>query len=85
MPRGRRPIYNSDEERKEAQRKHALKYYYRRKALREQLEHQSNDNRVESNNIEVHINANSKRLGPINEVIEFRRTEDGFIKHRVLN
>jgi phage gp46-like protein len=67
---GRKAIYANEEERKQAQREHALRYYYRRKALNEQLK---NGGSAES----VAVTARSKRLGEINEEIRYKTKPSG--------
>ena len=76
---GRRQIYHSDEERKEAQRQHALKYYYRRKALKEQTEKYESKSDDVQDRINVTVCANSKKLGSINEDIQYKTTPSGHL------
>ena len=72
---GRRKIYQTEEEKKQAQREHGLRYYYRRKALKQALEQQQQN---ESNQpIKVKVTEFSKRLGQIEEEIEFTNKGDG--------
>ena len=69
---GRHKVYASDEERKQVQREHALKYYYRRKALKQALEQGNNSEGV----ITVSVNDFSKKLGKIEENIQFKTKSD---------
>ena len=72
---GRKKIYQTEEEKKQAQREHGLRYYYRRKALKQALEqpHQEGDNE----SIKVKVAEFSKRLGQIDEEITFKTKADG--------
>ena len=69
---GRHKVYSSDEERKQVQREHALRYYYRRKALKQALEQDNNSEGV----ITVSVNDFSKRLGKIEENVQFKTKSD---------
>ena len=72
---GRKKIYQTEEEKKQAQREHGLRYYYRRKALKQALEqpHQEGD----AQSIKVKVAEFSKRLGQIDEEITFKTKADG--------
>ena len=95
MPRGRKPIYSSEEERKQAQREHALRYYYRKKALKAQLtsveepahEHNTQTVRAQApsdlTSVSVKVDIKSKRLGEISEDITYKVNSNGtYIKKR---
>ena len=72
---GRKKIYQTEEEKKQAQREHGLRYYYRRKALKQALEQQQQN---ESNQpIKVKVTEFSKRLGQIEEEITFNTKPNG--------
>ncbi len=71
---GRHKIYQTEEEKRQAQREHGLRYYYRRKALKQALEQQQSG---DDQPIKVKISEFSKRLGQINEEVEFRTKADG--------
>ena len=73
---GRRAIYATEEERKEAQRKHALKYYYRRKALK-QLQQQESHSDDPEQRINIKVTAHSKTLGDIDEDVQYKTTATG--------
>ena len=76
---GRHKVYASDEERKQVQREHALKYYYRRKALKQALEQDNNSEGV----VKINVNEYSKKLGKIEESIEFKKKNaDSYLKKR---
>ena len=76
---GRHKVYASDEERKQVQREHALKYYYRRKALKQALEQGNNSDGI----ITVSVNDFSKRLGKIEEKVQFKaRSNNKLLKKR---
>ena len=76
---GRHKLYSSDEERKQVQREHALRYYYRRKALKQALEQGNNSEGV----ITVSVNDFSKKLGKIEESIQFKKkSDDKLLKKR---
>ena len=72
---GRKKIYQTEEEKKQAQREHGLRYYYRRKALKQALEEQQQDNNDQP--IKVKVTEFSKRLGQIDEEIVFKPKADG--------
>ena len=69
---GRHKVYASDEERKQVQREHALRYYYRRKALKNSEFQQANSDGI----VSVSVNDFSKKLGKIEENIQFRTKSD---------
>ena len=69
---GRHKKYSSEEERKQVQREHALRYYYRRKALKNSESQQANSDGV----ITICVNDFSKRLGKIEENIQFKTKSD---------
>ncbi len=71
---GRKRIYQTEEEKKQAQREHGLRYYYRRKALKQALEEQQDNN---DQPIKVKVTEFSKRLGQIDEEIVFKPKADG--------
>ena len=73
---GRKAIYATEEERKEAQRQHALKYYYRRKALK-QMQQQETHSDDPNERIHVKVSAHSKRLGDIDEDVQYKTTANG--------
>ena len=66
---GRKRLYQTEEDKKQAQREHGLKYYYRRKALKQALEQGNNSEGV----ITVSVNDFSKKLGKIEENIQFKK------------
>jgi hypothetical protein len=71
---GRRKLYETEEEKKQAQRANALKYYYRKKALNAALaEHPHSDEEI----VRVTVNDTSKRMGTISEEIEYKVRPDG--------
>ena len=70
--RGRPKRYNSDEERKTIQQKHALLHHYRKEALKNYLKTNPN-----ADNITVKVNIKSKVLGSISEEIKYKRLPDG--------
>lgn len=72
---GRKKIYQTEEEKKQAQREHGLRYYYRRKALKQALEQQQQTGSDEP--IKVKVTEFSKRLGQIDEEITFKTKADG--------
>ena len=81
MPRGRKPIYSTDEERKQAQREHALRYYYRKKALKAQLDGSTPEPHEQ---VSIKVDIKSKRLGDISEDITYTVNDNGtFSKKRV--
>lgn len=74
--RGRKPKYSSPEERVEAQRVNALKYYYRKKAKVEALK-ENEINRKEATIIEVKVSTLSPKLGKIDEVVRYKVLMNG--------
>ena len=70
--RGRRKKYLNDDERKEAQQKHALIHHYRKEALENYLKSNPNDEIIT-----VKVNVSSKVLGEFNEEITYKRLQDG--------
>ena len=70
----------TDDERKQKQREHALKCYYRKKALKQALE-QGLQKEGDDGTITVTITYNSGKLGQITEEITYNVHENGkFIK-----
>ena len=74
---GRHAIYATEEERKEAQRKHALKYYYRRKALKQLQQQQESHSDDPNERINVKVTVHSKTLGDIDEDVQYKTTAKG--------
>lgn len=70
---GRKKVYTTEDEKKQAQREHALKYYYRRKALKNAETSEQNPEGV----VKINVNEFSKKLGKIEENIEFKTKSDG--------
>ena len=70
---GRKALY-TPEEKKQKQREHSLKHYYRKKALQEQLS--ANNDAIDANATEITVQvANySKKLGNIEEAITYKTT-----------
>lgn len=74
--RGRKPKYQTKEEKAEAQRVQSLKYYYRQKAKLQQLK----ENRADPTSscmIEIKVTALSGKLGKIDEVVKYKVLSDG--------
>ena len=70
--RGRRKKYLNDDERKEAQQKHALIHHYRKEALENYLKSNPNDDIIT-----VLVNISSRVLGEFNEEIKYKKLQDG--------
>ena len=70
--RGRHRKYLNDDERKEAQQRHALMHHYRKEALEKYLKSNPNDEIIT-----VKVNVSSKVLGEFNEEITYKRLQDG--------
>jgi hypothetical protein len=70
--RGRHKKYLNDDERKEAQQRHALMHHYRKEALEKYLKSNPNDEIIS-----VKVNVSSKVLGEFNEEITYKRLQDG--------
>ena len=70
--RGRHKKYLNDDERKEAQQRHALLHHYRKEALENYLKSNPNDEIIT-----VKVNVSSKVLGEFNEEITYKRLQDG--------
>ena len=68
-------LYN-DDERKQKQREHALKCYYRKKALKQALEQGLQKEGDATITITVKMNC-SKKIGPLDEVITYNVHENG--------
>jgi hypothetical protein len=76
---GRKRLYQTEDEKKQAQREHGLKYYYRRKALKQALEQGNNSEGV----VKITVSEYSKKLGKIEESIEFKKKNDeSYLKKR---
>jgi hypothetical protein len=76
---GRKRLYNTEEEKKQAQRAHGLRYYYRRKALKNALKEGENN----EGTVTVTVNEYSKKLGKIEESIEFKKkNNESYLKTR---
>ena len=71
---GRHKMYATEEERKQAQREHALKYYYRKKARDAALAQQNDPNQQ---TLKVTVHNLSKKIGPIDEEVEYKIRADG--------
>ena len=75
---GRRKLYQTEEEKKQAQREHGLRYYYRRKALKN-----AQQINADGGVVTVTVNEYSKKLGKIDESVAFKTTPNGkFLKTR---
>lgn len=73
----RKRQYKTADELKKARRVQALQSYYRRKALKLAKAAEETFGTGESP-VEIKVTARSKRLGEINETVQFERTPRGF-------